>query len=327
MENKKILNLFNSWFLGHHKELGLQVFQVTWVKDWLPGFYDFEIFIRIRNKTYIGRGIDSDEDLAFAKSGAEAIERSICDEHRISSCGVAVHTDRLLAQLNAKNELIEKDQFFCHYLVRKPFKIIESESDIPNIDFHRIQHKLKKHGIEIQIFEMLTVNNTRSIICLSKGKKIGLILGLGTSEDLREAKQKAISECLINTVATLRGKVQPISLDDFMRLASPPTVYHRRVHLKNKALIQNHDWMWKGDNSPTKNETFNVDRFQYIEMRSKDILLKNVPLIAIQCVNPDLQRSFYGPFDKRYINMNRLRKFLGKPVDSLSVNRCLHPLG
>ena len=177
---------------------------------------------------------------------------------------------------------------------------------------------------------MLVVNSTRSIISLSKGEKTGLVLGLGTSEDIQEAIKKAIFDCvLINTVATLYGKVPSLNLDDFVRFSSHESKHHRQLHLKNKVLIQNHDWMWESDNEPIKNKTLNLDSFKYIEMKPKDALLKDVPLVAIQCLNPDLQKSFYGPFNDKHINMNRLHRFLNDPVGlfPININKCLHPLG
>lgn len=246
MENKKKLS---RWLLDNHKALKLRATQFKWVEEWLPHFHDFEVSIVVDGRTVKGRGIDQNSDLAFTKAGAEAIERAICIGKGLSSCGVAVHTENKLAKINARNELIERDRFFCHYLTKTAFQKkapeLKKTPELPNelsgnltgegtgglageltsrltnepasglaeIDFAHLQEKLNTHAVEIQIFEMSPLNSIRSMICIAQGEKTGLVLGLGASENSEVATQKALIECLMNVVAALYGKVFPMSLN------------------------------------------------------------------------------------------------------------------
>ena len=149
-----------------------------------------------------GRGVAQNHRTAFTKAGAEAIRNFICNEYDISPHGVAVHTNDKSAKVNAQNELIERDRFFCHYLTQTPFQKISTEeltSRLKGIDFVHIQKKLEIHSIEIDVFEMAPLNWTRSFLCISRNENSNLTLGIGSiSENYSLAIQEAIIECLMN---------------------------------------------------------------------------------------------------------------------------------
>ncbi|MBT4762891.1 MAG: hypothetical protein HOO06_14450 [Bdellovibrionaceae bacterium] len=327
MENQKKLN---RWLLDHHKELGLKATQVTWVKEWLPGFYDFQVSLSINNKTHIGRGLAENMDLAFTKAGAEAIERAICVENSIGSCGVAVHTYLEKAQLNAKNELIERDRFFCHYLTKTPFQKINIE--LAKINLEYILAKLNSYGVDLQFFKMTSLNKTKSVVCISKGISSGLVLGLGASENIDIAAKKAFTECLTNTVAAINQLIEPLSLDDFYSKQIVEPDDHRRLYSSTSKLIEQNSWIYKDknnrDNIKKQNPEFAEESsFKYEILNSNHKILKNSPLTAIRCKNPHFQKSFYGEFDKKYINLNRLQVFSNNPIELNDLNLLPHPLG
>ena len=334
MEDKKELS---RWLLDNSEDLHLRATQWKWVEEWIPQFYDFEASIVVDGQTFRGRGIDTNSDLAFTKAGAEAIERAICMENRIATHGVAVHTDDELARLNARNELVERDRFFCHYLTRTAFqkKTIEtthtpadgSISEGVGVDFESIQNKLETHGVEIYVFNMAPLNSIQSVICISQGKGIGFTIGLGASENPHTATQKALTECLMNTIATLHKKPPPLHINS--TLAPPATwpVSYRRLYWQQKKILSENHWILDGDSVFDNPESVEPDSFQYTELKSKNRLLQEAPITTVRCLNSHLQKSLDGVFKPSHINMKRLRQFPGKPVKISELNQLAHPLG
>ena len=314
------------WALNNHKELQLRVTQLDWVKEWFLNFYDFQVSIFIDGKTHIGRGIGESAHLAFAKASTEAFERAICFENKTSSCGVAAHTNLEYAKLNAKNELIERDRFFCHYLTKTPLKRINP--DISTIDFPKISHKLKNLGTKIKVFEMNHLNSTSSIICISQGSKSGWVLGLGASCDKGVAIQKALTECLMNTVAALHGKTLPLDLKEFQSSSRSRPELHRRLYFQESELTQNNQWIFNGENNESYTESIPPESFEYKQLATQNKLLRECPIVVIKCQNPLLQKSFYGNFDLKNINLDRIQKFSKNSIKNISgLNQLPHPLG
>ena len=307
----------NSWLLSHYKSLALKVTQLDWIQNWMPGHYDFQVSITLEGRQHIGRGVDNNSDLAFTKAAAEALERGFCFENHISTSGVAVHTEESAARENAKNELIERDRFFCHYFTATPFEEIGDDS------YHGIREKLKKHNITMKIFEMNPLNQTRSFVCLSTGERVGLVVGLGTCRDKSVAIKKSVIECLINTVASLHGKVTPIKFRQFEALASCQPEDHRRLYLGESVLIKKNSWMLDGGGRVGKPEFVDEDRFRYSRLIGKNYLLRESPLVAVKCENELLQKSIYGRFNLEHVNSERIKNFAKVP----EINNLPHPLG
>ena len=334
MEDKKKLS---RWLLDNSKDLHLRATQWKWVEEWIPQFYDFEVTIVIDGQTVKGRGIDINSDLAFTKAGAEAIERAICRENHLATHGVAVHTEYKLASINARNELVERDRFFCHYLTRTAFqkKTIEtthtpadgSMSKGVSIDFESIQEKLETHGVEIYVFNMAPLNSIQSVICISQGEGVGLTIGLGASENPHVATQKALTECLMNTIANLHKKPPPLNISSI--LAPPATwpVNHRRLYWQQKEMLSENHWILDGDSVFDNHESVELDSFQYTELKSENRLLQEAPITAIRCLNSHLQKSLDGVFKPHHVNMKRLRQFSGKHIRISEINQLAHPLG
>ncbi len=322
MENVRQIGL---WLLDNHKALGLQAVQMDWIGEWLPRFYDFEVSISVNGKTHTGRGVDQNSYRAFVKASSEAIERAFCFENKISSSGVATHSELALAKRNARDELVERDRFFCHYLTRIPFQ--EINFDIPEIDFFTIREKLKKRGVNLQVFEMNRLNHIRAIICISSGASAGMTLGLGASLNKFVAAKKAIVECLVNTVAALDGKVIPLSFGQFQSSPSIWPAFHRRLYLKESELAKSNSWMLKGkDDCPST--YMNPYLFKYSKLEAKAGILKECPLITIRCQNASLQKAFFGKFDSKNINWGQMRRFAqGLVKDASCLNQWPHPLG
>ena len=331
MENKKIT--LSQWLLNHDKDLSMGVKHFRWVDDWLPGFYDLEVSINVGEGVFKGRGFSKSSTLAFTKAGAEALERSICGEYEISSCGLAAHTDPHLAKLYAEEELIERDRFFCHYLTKTPFQEISSgnlTSLLPDgVDLQRICRKLKDHSIEIAIFEMAPLNGIHSFVCMSRGSSTGLVIGLGATSKHPPtlAIEKAITECLSNTVAALHKKVPSLKMSDFINAKNFDASDHRRLYLGEKKLFLENQWLFDGNQQRRHVECIDTKYFRFREFAFKHPLLKEAPIYIFQCYSSYLQSAFFGETGPENIHLERLNKFVGRPIQMEDINSIPHPLG
>ena len=313
MKNRKL----NAWLLRNYRKLALKATQVHWTRDWMPGCFDLQVSIVLDGREHIGRGVDKDSDSAFAKAGAEALERAFCFEHNISTCGVAVHTNERLAEKNARNELVERDRFFCHYFTQTPFEEIDSD------DYHHIREKLGKRDIVMKVFEMNPLNRTVSHACISKGERTGLVVGLGASREKSISMGKAVVECMINTLAALHEQVSPLNFGEFGALSVCRPEDHRRLYLGEKTLIEKNGWIWEGRGFRSIPEWLDEGSFRYSRLDGRHELLGESPVVAVKCENDFLQKSFYGEFKREHINFDRIGNF----AEVADINRLPHPLG
>ena len=292
-------NKFSKWLLDHYKNLQLEVTQLNWINKWVSGFYDFQLSIYIDGKNYIGHGVDKSIDIAFSKAGKNAVSNAICYEHGIGPGAIAISTNYELANLSAKNKLIALDRLFCHYLTKTPFRTLNNY--ISGINFSKVQQELKKDEIQIQILEMKSLNSIKSIICLSHGKSTGLVLGLGSSKDKSIAMEKALINCLTNTIAFLHGE---------------------KINSINK-----NQWFYARKNIEASDKWIDENSFKYSQLKSKNYYLKNIPLVIVKCENNLLQKSFHGEFNLKKLNLRQIDRFEGNHSNIFELNRLQSPLG
>ena len=173
------------WLLNNKQQLKLKGTKLTWVDEWLPGYFDYGIEVEIDGEKYEGRGTDLNEELAFIKGAVEAFEKAVFKNNKLKIGGFSGHKNQELADIKAKLELIERDSFMCHYLTKTPFKQIrEDEEKIEDIPIMNIKTKLKGLGINLNIYQMNTaIKGIYACACISEGinykKPFGVITGLG----------------------------------------------------------------------------------------------------------------------------------------------------
>ena len=126
MENtQKIID----WSIKYSEQLHLKAEYYTSIKKFMPDHFDIGVSIVVNDKKYAGRGTDKIEEIAYLKALSESIERSLLPIFNIeNSNGLAVHHSLDQAKLNARNELIERDAFFCRYLLKSGMKKIQFET-------------------------------------------------------------------------------------------------------------------------------------------------------------------------------------------------------
>ena len=232
------------------------------------------------------------------------------------------------------------------------------------IDFQWIQKKLNRESVDIQVFEMTPLNETRSFICISDGKEMGLTVGLGAScEGASFAIEKAILECLINTVHALINRDNKPStpksfVEDRHQKRKNRHQKEENHHQTGKNHPQKHDqtlfehkqvrspripqgndlknpetydlskapWLMKDSDHLRPKECFPLNGFEYHSLNSSSSILKEAPLVIIQCKNSYLQQSLHKNPDLQQLNLQRLNQFLGKPISVEQINSQPHPL-
>lgn len=223
------------WLLANAERLNLRVTQFDWVRKWgLEGYHDFELSVEIAGRKFIGRGTARGEELAFLKAGAEAIERAYCAGHGIHSTGVAAHTDAALAAESARNELIERDAFFCHFYSGTPFITSRQHFKEMEHSFGQVFREFSRRGVEYNLHQARSAGQPVFAFTasgLSASPPFGGIIGLGSDESNWRSIQSAFLECARNVAAVLRpdGGTPTYSEAEFCAIKNPTAMDRQRL--------------------------------------------------------------------------------------------------
>ena len=318
---------FKTWLFENRRELKLKAFVNIWVKDWLPGHEDVRVKLEIKGKTFEGRGISTDQDSSFLIAGAEAVERAYCEDLGINSNGVALHTDKEKAKLNARCELIERDSFLCHFLTKTPFARVVLPSQF-NIDFKAITQKLKKQGVEI-VLKRAIYSQPQVVFCMARKihrpHSFNCVLGLGSSYDIKVALRKAMAECLSNLIWILHHHHRKTeSVKEFKSKSHYHSIDHQKIYYGDNSEL-NLDWIFNGKYS---NELLEMDEeIELSTLKARTPILREAPVSVVRAKGENLQNIFYGPTALKKINFNRLEKFTNSKVDKNRINWMPHPIG
>ncbi len=207
-----------TWILKNDERLDLRVQELSWITNIFPGWHDLQVSISVSGEKFVGRGSDRNSNVALGKAVCEAVERSVCFHHGISSLGVAGHLNAELAGENARLEWIERTSF--SYQIENKIHLeplAHAESDI-------FKH-YNARGVSIGFFRIVSPENHFVVLCLAQGGRahpiFGGILGLGASLNINTAKQKALLECLRSLEFFLHTKPTSLSEEEFRKIEKP----------------------------------------------------------------------------------------------------------
>lgn len=171
-DNKKINEIINL-----SRKLSLQIRYSDWGKPFFNGLHDYRITITLDNKKYTGIGIHNSENIAFLKAFSESIERYFCYIMKVRTGGVAAEWNPANALYNSTKELFERDIFLCHYLSGVPGKEIKSK------EIDKLNKIISANSRSINVFQLFSINNYYTFICVGNFKNKGFITGLGISSN------------------------------------------------------------------------------------------------------------------------------------------------
>lgn len=295
------------WILKNEARLNLRVTRLLWVNNWPLSLNDFEVSMVLENETYIGRGTDKNENVAFLKACVEAIEQFICKKNKISTNGVALHLDLNTAKIVAANELLERDAFFCYYLTQTKFK--EHKSEV----FLEIQSMLLKNCIELKFYSLPTFKNESTILATAKGlnnSNLGVLIGLGHNQNQRTAERSSFMEAMRKIAAELDHKI-----------GRSYKIKEIGDHISMCALKENRD-IFDHFKERTLPRLQSVPTISYTQLETY-----NFPLFAVQAHCNKLQIPFWKNFSEESVNRKRLKHFLGRDFSTKELNTRIHPLG
>ena len=325
-----------SWLFLNRKLLNMTVFTGQWVENWLPEFHDLRVEIKLDGNTYRGRGMDQDSDLALTKGGAEAIERAVISQVQAKSTetghdgGFALHSEEAKAKKNALYELMERDQFLCHFLTKTPF-IDLKPSEWKGVRFEHIQKKLAKEWVEI-VLKRTLFSKPKTVICFARRvapTPLGFrgAIGLGTSDSLHESVAKAVIECLTNVVYHLKHPSDSEDFKTFKAKRSYGPAEHGRLYLGNSPEC---DLSWifcKSTDKPKKIEWEGwEDKVTFKKLNVPFDILRDAPIHIFKASSKEAQNMFFGPTKKELLNWKRLEQFKGKKLSEQDINWAPHPI-
>lgn len=188
------------WLISKKSELEVKFHEFKWGSGYGLPLFDFEI--SILGSRHSGRGSSTDQNLAFEKAAAEALERFVCFENSVSTEGVAAHSIAELADYNAGREAIERYLFHWHLNTKTPFI-----SDIALSSTQKISQAVISRGGTISWMKLRPAWAYESSLCLiEKDDRKFLGIGLGDSAD--ETQLHATIEALRNFAAYCENKEQ-----------------------------------------------------------------------------------------------------------------------
>lgn len=310
------------WAISNSQRLDLKATRLTWVEEWLPGFFDYRVFIRFQGEEYRGRGISRDEQTAFVKAFAEAIERA-STANLDYPWATAAYPDYPEAMSKAYRELVGIDRMLCHHFCRKPAQVVSLQSTKDILPLKPLIKMLRKYRLEIVLCEMRPVSDAKvaaAFIWSTDDNNIyqGTISGTGCEIKFVDAAAQAVIEALREGVAIFVGKVEqelkalrgPVG-NPWWHIWTNAASERSKNYLKEKLL---------GDagcvSYPAENiSSADVDFTELAGLRS---FLPGIPLIIAQAKSDKLIRPQFGPFVGDIATMKRLEEFNGGPIEVIT---------
>lgn len=317
------------WFLSSADKYSIRVTRYTWTKEYLPGLCDYGVSIALDGRSFQGRGTDFDEQIALSKAIAEAFERAVGFKlGLINSNGLAAHVTKDLAVKTASLELIERDRFLCHFLLRQSFFNLP-----PNICvLHKFKDPLQilmNRGVAIKLMEAKRIEGVHTVVAAAlglrrSGSPFGLVLGFGCSDNLDEAVSKSLVEMLRETISVLKKRPR-----DYALVQALPTSLQEHGNLATDPCYG--EWfqnIWVNNLRP---ETENKPQLHSLKMNVSNIeqmdrLLGNIPLVFSRVSSTcliDLQAGVYSGTPQL---LSVLSMFKGERVETRDIFYSPHPI-
>ena len=315
--SKKIIK----WSLDNHSKLSLKVEYYSAINKIIPNKFDIGLYIKIQGSQYYGRGTDTVEEIAYCKALSEAIERSSLKVYNIQNTnGLAVHPDLVSAKLIGRNELLERDAFFCHYLMGVGFqKIIFKNS---------ITEYFENLGIIINFYKMCSYQYGLGVLCSAHGGNFKLPFGNVTGSAFGQ-EQYLICEKSLEEVArvlcdfSVKEKICSMDINKFNSLKKFSFGNHGDLALdldysrEFEKLLSNKPYVIKSEIS--------MDTFEYVILDTKLYPVEDLPLNIVKVRSAHLQDIYVGKTDLKKINYERLIAIYGQDMVRNNINMVPHP--
>lgn len=322
--------MIQEWVLRNHKKLKLVIEEFQWPKEINISINDIQVNIEFDGIKATGRSVDENESSALLKAIAESIERWVLQKYNLpSSNGIAAHTNLVEAQISARNELLERDNFLCHYLTRTPWshankKILELNPIYKIAQINNFQIEIG--WIKSFLDQYVVISLAKNITQKNNSNVQGIYLGLACTNTLEASILKSFNELTMTLGHALtNGKSNPISLEQFNNLSEwGPEVHGKLALHKNNQNQFINSFHFSNDFNNHQDSILQSNKQINFEYKQFDIPEVFNPFIVVQAINPNLQNLFFGPTEFCKLNMNRLNDF--KKIEISNLNFFPHPL-
>lgn len=310
------------WALSNSSRISLKVTKLGWISDWLPGHFDYQIAITCKTEVYRGRGIDTEEPVAFAKAIAEAFERFAMTGFE-NPWATAAYPDYAGAAARAYYELVGIDRALCHHFCKERFSPLDMAVLPEQFDLNQVKRTLAKNNLEIQLFELRPVMDAKICTMMAwhkdpRHKVKGFVNGYGCAQTMEKAAASAAYECLRTAAAVYPGGAKPdLPLEELKQPGS--AWYHFWANQTKECRDYFADYL-----VPEKNS---VSLLAPEELSRKDVIIEeistlrhdfpDIPLVIAQAKSDRFMKPQFGASRLDAAAIKRLTEFCGHPVESV----------
>jgi len=316
MENSKRLI---DWSISNSNKLNLEVTTVEWINEWLPGYFDYQIKIKLDNNIYTGRGIDFIETNAFAKGLAEALERFAVSFLQNRWCSAAYYDYNESAQ-RAYYELLAIDRVLCHHFCKKKLKIV-SFDEIKLIDgINHLIKMLEKNQLKMGIYELRPSMDAKVVSTLiwstnSKHPIQGFVAGFGCDRNLKDAIIHSILECLRNAVAIFVGGLKAEPEELFCSPTNPRWHFWQALKKESREYLEKYLIPKPGEEINLEVEYISINDVNFTQINTLNSIFPDIPLVFVQATSDKLIKPQFGKFLPDTHTSKRLKVFNGGPLE------------
>lgn len=310
------------WALSNSSRLSLKVTKLGWISDWLPGHYDYQVAITCKAAVYRGRGIDTEEPVAFAKAVAEAFERFAMAGFE-NPWATAAYIDYDGAAARAYYELVGIDRALCHHFCKERFGQLELAALPEQFNLKRLKIVMEKNNLETQLFELRPVTDAKICTMMTWHKDPrhnvqGFVNGYGCAQTIEKAAVSAAYECLRTAAAVYLGGAKPDR--PLKELKQPGSAwYHFWASQTKECLDYFTDYLLPAKNyilplAPERLSRKDVV-IEQVSTLSRDF--PDIPLVIAQAKSNRFIKPQFGASRLDVAAVKRLTEFCGHPVESV----------
>lgn len=312
------LSLLTKWALKNAKNFNISAIRFKWVDTWLPGFFDYRVKLTVREKEYIGRGTDLNENIAFDKALAEAVERMAVSDMDFP-WATAAHVNYNEACIAAYRELLTIDRVLCHHFCKIPFKNISLKILDGLILSKNLIYQLSKNNLHLELCELRPVKDSVIVAAFiwseieDKDRVKGIVSGFGCASKIEEAALHATIECLRTALPVFFGNLTPQEWELKQIKGNPRWHFWMAQKVEAKNFLKNVLLQYNKSNSLDE-ENISIKDVSFTQINSLYELIPDIPLKVVKATSEVLIQPQFGKIEVDDKLIKRLKIFAGKLI-------------
>ena len=307
-----------AWAVKNTARFDISIIKLSWIDEWLPGYFDYRAKLKIGKDVYAGRGIDVKEDIACDKALAEMLERAAVSNVP-APWATAAYPGYPGAAERAYRELVCIDRVLCHHFCKKRFKPVDITALNGGISPNRLKSVLSKHGLNLELCELqpvLDASVVAAFIWSERSHQVkGIVSGFGCEKKLADAASHALIECLRTAVVVFCGNLVPAPWE--LRCVPGNPRWHFWMAQKEEAkdfLINNLLPTSANQNIPWNTEKISFKDVSLTEVSSLATLIPDLPVRIIKASSATMLKPQFAVISMDEQFMQRLERFEGSRI-------------